>query len=52
MITNGYSSKSDQYGLKIPVLYTVGFPMGWDSATFWDKGTKVSSKSWDKGTTR
>ena len=27
------------------------FPTGWDSATFWDKGTGVSSLSWDKGTT-
>ena len=25
--------------------------MGWDSATFWDKGTEVSSLSRDKGTT-
>ena len=25
--------------------------MGWDSATFRDKGTEVSSLSWDKGTT-
>ena len=24
--------------------------MGWDSATFWDRGTKVSSLSLNKGT--
>jgi hypothetical protein len=28
------------------------FSTGWDSATFWDKGTEVSSLSQDKGTTR
>ena len=27
------------------------FPTGWDSATFRDKGTEVTSLSWDKGTT-
>ena len=31
--------------------FGVGFPTGWDSATFWDKATEVSSLSWDKGTT-
>ena len=30
----------------------LGFPMGRDSATFRDKGTKVPSLSRDKGTTR
>ena len=29
----------------------LGFPMGRDSSTFWDKGTEVPSLSWDKGTT-
>ena len=29
----------------------LGFPTGQDSATFWDKGTEVSSVSQDKGTT-
>ena len=28
----------------------LGFPTGRDSATFWDKGTEVSSLSRDKGT--
>ena len=31
--------------------HTVGFPRGQDSATFWDKGTKVPSSSRYKGTT-
>ena len=31
--------------------FTVGFPTGQDSATFWDKGTEVPSLSQDKGTT-
>ena len=30
--------------------FVVAFPTGWDSATFRDKGTEVSSLSWDKGT--
>ena len=25
------------------------FPMGWDTVTFWDKGTEVPSLSRDKG---
>ena len=29
----------------------VGFPTGWDSATFWDKWTDISLLSRDKGTT-
>ena len=29
----------------------VGFPMAWDSATFWDNVTKVSLLYRDKGTT-
>ena len=29
----------------------LGFPMGRDSATFWDKATEVPSLSRDKGTT-
>ena len=29
----------------------VGFPTGWDSATFWDKGTEVPSLSREKGRT-
>ena len=28
----------------------LGFPTGWDIATFWDKGTEVPSLSRDKGT--
>ena len=32
--------------------FGVAFPMGLDSATFWDKGTEVLSLSWDKGITR
>ena len=32
-------------------MLRLGFPSGWDSATFRDKGTEVSSLSWDKGTT-
>ena len=31
--------------------FTVGFPTGQDSATFWDKGTEVPSLSRGKGTT-
>jgi hypothetical protein len=31
--------------------WKLGFPTGRDSATFRDKGTEVSSLSWDKGTT-
>ena len=27
------------------------FPTGRDSGTFWDKGTELSSLSWNKGTT-
>ena len=30
---------------------SIGFPTGWDSTTFWDNGTEVSSLSRDKGTT-
>ena len=33
------------------MLESVGFPKGLDSATFWDKGTKIPSLSQDKGTT-
>ena len=29
----------------------LGFPTGRDRATFWDKGTEISSLSRDKGTT-
>ena len=31
--------------------FELGFPTGWDSATFPDKGTEVPSLSWDKETT-
>ena len=37
-----------------PILfsyYESGFPTGWDSATFWDKGTEIFSLSREKGTT-
>ena len=37
---------------QMPNLSLVGFQTRWDSATFWDKGTEVSSLFWDKGTTR
>ena len=29
---------------------SLALPTGWDSATFWDKGTEVLSLSQDKGT--
>ena len=32
-------------------MFALWFPAGRDSATFWDKGTEVSSLSRDKGTT-
>ena len=31
--------------------YELGFPIGRNNATFWDKGTEVPSLSRDKGTT-
>ena len=31
-------------------MYVLGFPTGWDSETFRDNGTEVSSFSWDNGT--
>ena len=36
---------------RIQIKFVLGFPTGRDSATFWDKGTEVSSLSRDKGTT-
>ena len=33
------------------MLFKLGFPTGWDSATFRDKRTEVPSLSRDKGTT-
>ena len=44
----------ESYGLIIPLGFhqtKLAFPMGRDSATFWDKGTEVPSLSRDKGTT-
>ena len=35
----------------ITIAYILAFPTGWDSATFQDKGTEVTSLSRDKGTT-
>ena len=39
--------------LIVPIFYIgleLGFPVGWDSATCWDKGTEVPLLSRDKGT--
>ena len=38
-------------GLAYKSMFALWFPAGRDSATFWDKGTEVSSLSRDKGTT-
>ena len=32
-------------------IHILGFPTGWDSANFFDKGTEVPLLSQDKGTT-
>ena len=36
---------------KAALIFVIGFPMGRDSATFWEKGTEVPSLTRDKKTT-
>ena len=42
--------KSMLIRLELYFYYCLGLPTGQDSATYWNKGTEVSSLSRDKGT--
>ena len=45
-----YAKEEAMRGQHLPIS-KLGFPMGRDSAIFWDKGSEVPSLSRDKGTT-